>query len=107
MVGHEGMTGLGVVLAMVLRNGVKSLQNAVSEALSKMRASVSAVMPMPLSSITRVRVSECVVKTIDNSFNRRMILAKCTRSLTVKVIKSMISDIRSRGEPAAANDGKS
>jgi preprotein translocase subunit YajC len=27
--------------------------------------------------------------------------------VTVKVVKSMISDVRTRGEPAAANDTKS
>ena len=27
-------------------------------------------------------------------------------NVTVKVVKSMISEVRSRGEPAAANDGK-
>jgi preprotein translocase subunit YajC len=28
-------------------------------------------------------------------------------NVTVKVVRSMISDVRTRGEPAAANDGKS
>jgi len=29
------------------------------------------------------------------------------QNVTVKVIKSMVSEVRSRGEPAAANDAKS
>lgn len=29
------------------------------------------------------------------------------QGVTVKVVKSMIADVRTRGEPAAANDGKS
>ena len=29
------------------------------------------------------------------------------QGVTVKVVKSMIADVRTRGEPAPANDGKS